>query len=222
MWCHESGSRYDPVFWWWLIHEKRWRHQIETFSAYLALCEDNPVVTAVLPHKGHWRETLIFPRICAWANGWINNRDAGELKRHRAHYDVTVLVQQIMALTKVEPLTTGLGHLPEIDSTGNWLLEYSDQKAVLIQDETLLIQNIHWSYNYCCAAHFKNISDYKFPVEHTPNVELQTHGVSYPNQQYLLLLDRNDHSGYLSTGPMYIAYLIITIYFSFRLAIAFV
>ena len=26
-----------------------------------------------------------------WWNGWVNNRDAGDLSRHRAHYDVTVM-----------------------------------------------------------------------------------------------------------------------------------
>ena len=29
--------------------------------------------------------------ICAWTNGSINNQDAGDLRRHRAHYDVTVM-----------------------------------------------------------------------------------------------------------------------------------
>ena len=35
--------------------------------------------------------TLIFSLICAWTNGWVNNRDASDLKRHRAHYDATVM-----------------------------------------------------------------------------------------------------------------------------------
>ena len=29
--------------------------------------------------------------ICAWTNGWVNNRDAGYLKRHSGHYDATVI-----------------------------------------------------------------------------------------------------------------------------------
>ena len=29
--------------------------------------------------------------ICAWTNGWVNYRDAGDLRRHRAHYDVTLI-----------------------------------------------------------------------------------------------------------------------------------
>ena len=43
------------------------------------------------PHKGQWRGALIFSWICAWTNGWANNRDAGDLRRHRDHYDVTVM-----------------------------------------------------------------------------------------------------------------------------------
>ena len=30
--------------------------------------------------------------ICAWINEWVNNREAGDLRRHRAHYDVNVMV----------------------------------------------------------------------------------------------------------------------------------
>ena len=43
------------------------------------------------PHKGQWRGTLTFFFICAWMNGWVNTREAGDLRRHRAHYDVTVM-----------------------------------------------------------------------------------------------------------------------------------
>ena len=39
-------------------------------------------------HKGHWRGALMYSLICARINSWINNREAGDLRRHRAHYDV--------------------------------------------------------------------------------------------------------------------------------------
>ena len=42
-------------------------------------------------HKGQWRGALMFPLICAWINGWVNNSEAGYLRRHRAHYDVIVM-----------------------------------------------------------------------------------------------------------------------------------
>ena len=43
------------------------------------------------PHNGLWRGALMFSLICAWINGWVNNRQAGNLRRRRAHYDVTVM-----------------------------------------------------------------------------------------------------------------------------------
>ena len=43
---------------------------------------------------GHWwipftKALMIL--ICVWINGWTKHRDAGDLRRHRAHYDVTVM-----------------------------------------------------------------------------------------------------------------------------------
>ena len=29
--------------------------------------------------------------ICAWINGWVNNGEAGDLRRYRVHYDVTLM-----------------------------------------------------------------------------------------------------------------------------------
>ena len=43
------------------------------------------------PHKGQWRGAFMFSLICVWINAWVNNREAGDLRRHRAHYDVTVM-----------------------------------------------------------------------------------------------------------------------------------
>ena len=43
------------------------------------------------PHKGKWRGALMLCLICAWINGWVNNREASDLRRHRAHYDVNVM-----------------------------------------------------------------------------------------------------------------------------------
>ena len=34
--------------------------------------------------------------ICAWINGWVINGEPGDLRRHRADYDVTVMVQIFM------------------------------------------------------------------------------------------------------------------------------
>ena len=39
------------------------------------------------PHKG----ALMFSLICVWINGWVNNREAGYLRRYPAHYDAIVM-----------------------------------------------------------------------------------------------------------------------------------
>ena len=38
-----------------------------------------------------WRAALVVSLICVWMNGWVNNREAGDLRRYRVHYDVTVM-----------------------------------------------------------------------------------------------------------------------------------
>ena len=73
-------------------HEETWwRHQMETFSALLALCAGNSPVPVNSPHKGQWRGALMFTFIYAWINDWVNNREAGDLRRQRGHYDVIVM-----------------------------------------------------------------------------------------------------------------------------------
>ena len=68
---------------------------IKSFSTLLVPCEGWPVDS---PHKGQWRGTLRFSLICAWTNGWTNNRDAGDLRRHDAHCDLNVMYQYILWL----------------------------------------------------------------------------------------------------------------------------
>ena len=44
------------------------------------------------PHKDQWRGALMFSLICVWINDWVNNRETGDLRRYRAHYDVIVMI----------------------------------------------------------------------------------------------------------------------------------
>ena len=46
-------------------------------------------------HKSQWRGSSMFSFICAWINDWVNNREAGDLWRHRAHYDVIVMDTEV-------------------------------------------------------------------------------------------------------------------------------
>ena len=77
------------------------RHQMEYFPRYWPFrraVHSSPVNS---PHNGQWRRALIFSLICAWINGWVNNREDGDLRRHRAHYDITVM--WVLGVYKVIP-----------------------------------------------------------------------------------------------------------------------
>ena len=69
-----------------------WRHQMDSFSALLVFVRGIHRPPMNSPHKGQWRGALFFSLICAWINGWVNNREACDLRRHRTHYDVTVMI----------------------------------------------------------------------------------------------------------------------------------
>ena len=45
------------------------------------------------PHKGRWPGALMFSLICAWINVWVNTPEVGDLRRHRAHYDIIIMMQ---------------------------------------------------------------------------------------------------------------------------------
>ena len=79
-----------------MMHETcvswRWRHQRETFSHYWPFVWGIPRSPVNSSHKGQWRRALMFSLTWAWTNGWVNNRDAGDLRRHSAHFDVSVML----------------------------------------------------------------------------------------------------------------------------------
>ena len=71
------------------------------------------------PHKGQSRGALVFALICASTTGWTNNRDIGDLRRHRrAHYDVTVVVCQCILL--VDEINQNLMLNRYLISEWNW------------------------------------------------------------------------------------------------------
>ena len=94
-----------------------WRHQTETFSALLALCAGNSPVPVNSPHKGQWRGALMFSLICARINNWVNNREAGDLRRHRGHFDVSV-----MTISQIEGILPKGPYLPCVSMADRALL----------------------------------------------------------------------------------------------------
>ena len=73
---------------WCMAHDDviKWKH-FPRYWSFVRGIHRSPVNS---PHTGQWRGALI----CAWINGWVNNGQAGDLRRHRAHYDVIVMYVQ--------------------------------------------------------------------------------------------------------------------------------
>ena len=60
-------------------------------------------------HKGQWRGALMFSLIGTWTSGWVYNRYAGDLRRHRAHYDVIVMwVRRVIIMSSHETHSASL------------------------------------------------------------------------------------------------------------------
>ena len=73
----------------WRVHDDviKWK----PFPRYWPFVRGIPRSPANSPHKGQWRGALMFSLICVWINGWVNNREALDLKRYSVHCDVILM-----------------------------------------------------------------------------------------------------------------------------------
>ena len=89
-WCHGLDCTYGNYL---CAHHDdviKWKH-FPRYWPFVRGIHRSPVNS---PHKGQWRRALMFSLICVWINGWVNNREAGDLRRYRLHYDVIVMAVQ--------------------------------------------------------------------------------------------------------------------------------
>ena len=83
-WSHMKTDHNDVI---------KWKH-LPRYWHFVRGIHRSPINS---PHKGQWRGALMFSFICARINGWVNNREAGDLRRHHAHYDDIVMHQAGLA-----------------------------------------------------------------------------------------------------------------------------
>ena len=65
----------------------KWKH-FPRYWPFVRGIHRSPVKS---PNKGQWRGALMFSLMCTGINCWVNNGEAGDLRRH--HYDVTVMMK---------------------------------------------------------------------------------------------------------------------------------
>ena len=93
--CHKKKYlKHDDVI--------KWKH-FPRYWPFVRGIHRSPVNS---PHKGHWRGALMFSLICVWINGWVNNREAGDLRRYRGHYDVIVMSWSVSRVLGIPELNS--------------------------------------------------------------------------------------------------------------------
>ena len=95
--CLQDGGHFVQASRWQvcdILHDDiiKWKH----FPRYWPFLWDIHRWLVKSPHKGQWRGALMFSLNCAWINGWVHNGEAGDLRRHRAHYHVMVDIFSII------------------------------------------------------------------------------------------------------------------------------
>ena len=71
-------------------------------------------------------DALMFSLIFAWTNGWANHREAGDFRRHHAHYDVTVMehfvnITTVILLMESHKIFCVLLHSTTAHQTDRWI-----------------------------------------------------------------------------------------------------
>ena len=85
--CNDKGLNYKVInnhnFYMVPSHDDviKWKH-IPRYWPFMHGIHQSPVNS---PRKGWWCGALMFCLISAWINGWVNNGEAGDLRRHYAH-----------------------------------------------------------------------------------------------------------------------------------------
>ena len=102
------------------------------------------------PHKGQWRGALMFSLICARVHAWVNNREAGDLRRRRAHCDIIVMggykITDQGKVSGFRPSSENVGapllsnHVHTLYHTGD-----ATNSLVLAQRNEVVTQLTHWA-----------------------------------------------------------------------------
>ena len=89
--AHQNSGRMHCCCWRYKypkIMMTSWNGNIFRVNGHVGEIHGSPVKS---PHKGQWRGALMLSLICVRISDWVNDREAGDLKRNRAHYDAIVM-----------------------------------------------------------------------------------------------------------------------------------
>ena len=102
-----------------------------------------------------------FRLICVWINGWMNNREAGDFRHYRAHYDVIVINDKSVIQGPLNEQSVML------TKRGIWVTRPGYGYALLFTHDT----NCHWvgffnSAQTPCNRYYYTYFNIKFSIEY--------------------------------------------------------
>ena len=119
--------------------------------------------------------SLMFSFICVWINSWVNNREAGDLRRFRAHYDVIIMSDLIildeLVMYLIQINSAYINELLSMLSFRGWL----GHMQLFLVDITLqfhLITQYNAFFSFC--AIFMLNPQIMFFSAHLPSVLVKT------------------------------------------------
>ena len=128
----------------------KWKH-FPRYWPFVRGIHRSPVNSS---HKGQWRGALMFCLIRAWINSWVNNCEAGDLKRYLAHCDVIVIgfLSQRPVMRKAFPFCDVSGHIWRLHSSAKCNIDAPYCKVIRGHNEELNAS----SPNFICPPLFLN------------------------------------------------------------------
>ena len=96
MHCGVCEMGFDAYLWsamYSLVHDDiiKWKH----FPCYWPFVRGIHRSLVISLYKDQCRWASMFFFICTWINRWVNNREAGDLRRHRAHFNDVIIVMEV-------------------------------------------------------------------------------------------------------------------------------
>ena len=195
-----------------------WRHQWKHFPRYWPFVRGIHRSPLNSPHKGQWRGPFMFSLICVWTNDWVNNREAGDLRRYRAHYDVIVTVCRLLGVKRLSELISlrynskfthfhlrkrfkmqGIGHFGGASMCWyKWWKEWAQTFAIQIYDHISWYPGNHGRHSithivnfYTNDIHTHKVNMYKYALHYKFFLKLPIAINAHHHHHHIIMMNIN-------------------------------
>ena len=139
-----------------------WRHQRKHFPRYWPFVREINRSLVNSLQKCQWREALMFSLICAWIHGWENNREASDLRHHRAHSHVTEMTSCTVCELFLPTLSTHPGNITSASHARSNYTHWNGCKTMVTLKKALS------KWEYLCRQNQsskKRVANYNYDID---------------------------------------------------------